>query len=150
MDTHTWFHFAGHGITDDQIPVEGGLELADGRLTIRDLAQHRLRGALFAYLSACATYQGSPSIPDEAVTIGTALYVAGCQTVIATLWPVSDNHTADFSRRIYEDLISTDNETPVVHPESSARALREIACTLRDAQPDHPEQWAPFVCTTSR
>lgn len=150
MDTHIWFHFASHGITDEQTPAEGGLELADGRLTIQDLAQHRLHDARFAYLSACATYQGSPSIPDEAVTVGTALYVAGCHTVIATLWLVSDSQTADFSRRIYEDLISIDNGTPVLHPESSARVVRETARTLRDAQPDHPEKWAPFICTTSR
>ena len=150
MDTHIWFHFAGHGITDEQAPVEGGLELADGRLTIQDLARHRLRNARFAYLSACATYQGSPSIPDEAVTIGTALCVAGCHTVIATLWPVSDTNTADFSLRMYQGLISVDTQTPVIHPESSAHAVRVTARALRDAQPDHSEQWAPFICTASR
>lgn len=58
MGSHCWFHFAVHGVTDDHTPVDGGLELTDGRLTIRDLAQRRLPAARFAYLSACATYQG--------------------------------------------------------------------------------------------
>ena len=35
MGSHCWFHFAVHGMTDDHTPVDGGLELADGRLTIR-------------------------------------------------------------------------------------------------------------------
>ena len=42
MGTHRWYHFAVHGITDNDTPVNGGLELTDGRLTIRDLLQLRL------------------------------------------------------------------------------------------------------------
>ena len=150
MGSHCWFHFAVHGVTDDHTPVDAGLELTDGRLTIRELAERRLPDAEFAYLSACATYQGSPTIPDEAVTVGTALCIAGCQHVIAALWPVADEHTADFARRMYDHLVTSEERTPVLHPENSAHALRETARALRDAHPDQPERWAPFVCASSR
>lgn len=150
MDSHPWYHFAVHGVTDDHTPVDGGLELADGRLTIRDMAQRRLTHARFAYLSACATYQGSPAVADEAVTIGTALCIAGCQSVIAALWPVADDHTAEFARRMYEHLVTARDGMPVLHPDKSAYALRATARALRDAQPDRPERWAAFVCATSR
>lgn len=150
MGSHCWFHFAVHGVTNDRTPVDGGLQLSDGRLTIRELAERRLPDARFTYLSACATYQGSPAIPDEAVTVGTALCIAGCQNVIAALWPVADDHTADFARRMYEHLVTAGEGIPVLHPENSARALRETACALRNAQPDQPERWAAFVCATSR
>jgi tetratricopeptide (TPR) repeat protein len=150
MGSHCWFHFAVHGVTDDRTPVDGGLELIDGRLTIRDLAERRLPDARFAYLSACATYQGSPAIPDEAVTVGTALCIAGCQNVVAALWPVADEHTADFARRMYGHLVTSEEGIPVLHPENSAQALRETARALRDAHPDQPERWAAFVCATSR
>ncbi len=63
MGSHCWFHFAVHGVTDGHTPVGGGLQLTNGRLTIRDLAQRRLSDARFAYLSACETYQDSPAIP---------------------------------------------------------------------------------------
>lgn len=149
MGSHCWFHFAVHGVTDDRTPVDGGLELTNGRLTIRELAERRLPDARFAYLSACATYQGSPAIPDEAVTVGTALCTAGCQHVIAALWPVADDHTADFARRMYDHLVTFEQGMPVLHPENSAHALRETACALRDAHPDQPERWAAFVCATS-
>lgn len=150
MGSRRWFHFAVHGATDGHTPVDGGLQLTDGRLTIRDLAHRRLPDARFAYLSACSTYQGSPVIPDEAVTVGTALCIAGCQNVIAALWPVADDHTAEFARRMYEHLITSEEGMPVLHPEKSAQALRDTARTLRDEHPDHPERWAPFVCAASR
>lgn len=149
MKTHQWFHLAVHGVTDAHTPLGGGLELTDGRLTIREIAQQQLPCAQFAYLSACATYQGSPDIPDEAVTVGTALCIAGCRNVIAAQWRIADGHTADFSRQMYEHLLTTDKGTPVLHPHRAPRALRDTARSLRDAYPDQPERWAPFICATT-
>jgi len=97
MGSRCWYHFAVHGVTDDHTSVDCGLQLTDGRLTIRDLARGRLPIARFAYLSACAAHQGSPVIPDEAVTVGTAMCTAGCQNVIAALWRVADDHAAEFA-----------------------------------------------------
>lgn len=88
-------------------------------------------------------------MPDEAITVGTALCIAGCQNVIAALWPVADDHTADFADRMYEHLVTVEDEEPTLHPEKSAHALRETARALRDAHPDQPERWAAFVCATS-
>ena len=149
LGSHCWFHFAVHGTTDDHTPVDGGLELADGRLTIRHLAQRRLPDARFAYLSACLTYQGSSAIPDEAVTVGTALCITGCANVMAALWPVSDEHTADFSHQVYDHLLTASGGTPALHPENTAHALRQTARAIRDAQPENPERWAAFVCATT-
>jgi hypothetical protein len=148
MSAHSWFHFAVHGVTDEHTPVAGGLQLADGRLTVRELAQLRLPDARFAYLSACATYQGSPAIPDETITVGTALCIAGCRHVIAALWPVADEHASEFARRTYEILVTTTAETPVLHPDNAARAVRQTARTLRDLYPGQPERWAAFICAS--
>ena len=112
MGTHRWYHFAVHGITDNDTPVNGGLELTDGRLTIRDLLQLRLPRAQFGYLSACKTYQSTPAIPDEAVTVATALHIVGCQTVAAALWQVADDHAADFAHRMYDRLITCQGADP--------------------------------------
>lgn len=147
MKTHHWFHFAVHGVTDDHTPLGGGLQLTDGRLTIRELARQQLPGARFGYLSACATYQGSPEIPDEAISVGTALCIAGCRTVIAAQWRIADTYTADFARHMYEHLVTRDKGTPVLDPGNAPKALRDTARSLRDAHPDQPERWAPFICT---
>ena len=71
------------------------------------------------------------------------------QNVIAALWPVSDEHTADFSHRIYDHLLTASGGTPVLHPENTAHALRQTARAIRDAQPENPERWAAFVCATT-
>jgi CHAT domain-containing protein len=148
MCTHSWYHFAVHGITDNDTPVNGGLELTDGRLTILDLLQLHLTDTQFAYLSACETHQNAPAIPDEAVTVATALHIAGCQTVAAALWQVADNHAADFAHQMYDRLITYQGETPFLRYEETPAALRETARATRDAHPAQPERWAAFVCTT--
>ncbi|MGO9293064.1 MAG: CHAT domain-containing protein [Streptosporangiaceae bacterium] len=149
METHPWFHISAHGVTDDHTPADGGLELADGRLTIRDLAKLDLPDARFSYLSACATYQGSPAIPDETITIGTAMCAAGCQSVIAALWPVADDDAATFAEHVYRHLVSHEATGPVLHPERAPHALREAARGIRGEHPGEPERWAAFVAATS-
>jgi hypothetical protein len=150
MTAHSWFHFSAHGTTDEHTPVNGGIELADDRLTIRDLLERRLPGARFAFLSACATHHGSAAIPDEAVTTATALCIAGCGYVVATLWPVADDHAVDFAARMYGELISTGNGPPTLHPEDTPRVIREVCCAVRNAYPEHAERWVPFASTSSR
>jgi CHAT domain-containing protein len=149
LSSHGWFHFSLHGVTDNRTPTDGGLELADGRLTIRDLSEQRLPTARFAFLSACATYQGSPNIPDEAITFGGAFLIAGCENVVATLWPVRDNHATDIVHRLYDQIVTVDGGTARLRPGDSGRALRAAARSLRDAHPDQPERWAAFVHTAS-
>jgi tetratricopeptide (TPR) repeat protein len=149
MTAHSWFHISAHGTTDEQTPVNGGIELADGRLTIRELLERRLPGARFAFLSACSTHHGSAAIPDETVTTAAALCIAGCEYVVATLWPVADDHAVDFAARLYGELVTAGNGTPALHPEGTPRAMREVCLAVRDAYPQHPERWVPFASAGS-
>jgi CHAT domain-containing protein len=113
-----------------------GLELVDGRLTIRDLLQLRLLDTRFAYLSACGTYQSTEAIPDEAVTVATALCAAGCQVVVATLWQVDDDHAAEFARQMYDQLITYQNSIPTfMHAEARCAAPGRARRTQRARTP---------------
>ncbi len=149
MTAHSWFHISAHGTTDENTPVNGGIELTDGRLTIRELLERRLPGARFAFLSACSTHHGSAAIPDETVTTAAALCIAGCEYVVATLWPVADDHAVDFAARLYGELITAGNGTPALHPKGTPRAMREVCLAVRDAYPQHPERWVPFASAGS-
>jgi tetratricopeptide (TPR) repeat protein len=149
MKAHSWFHFSAHGITDEHTPVNGGIELADGRLTIRDLLERRLPGARFAFLSACSTHHGSAAIPDETVTTAAALCIAGCGYVVATLWPVADDHAVDFGTRMYGELITSGNGTPALHPDDTPRVIREVCRAVRNTYPGRPERWVPFASAGS-
>jgi CHAT domain len=136
-----------------------GVELADelavcgagrGRLTIRELLERRLPGARFAFLSACSTHHGSAAIPDETVTTtAAALCIAGCEYVVATLWPVADDHAVDFAARMYGELVTAGNGTPALHPEDTPRVMREVGRAVRSAYPQHPERWVPFASAGS-
>jgi len=149
MTAHSWFHFSAHGTTDERTPVNGGIELADGRLTIRELLERRLPGARFAFLSACSTHHGSATIPDETVTTAAALCIAGCEYVVATLWPVADDHAVDFAARLYGELVTAGNGTPALHPEDTPRVMREVGRAVRSAYPQHPERWVAFASAGS-
>ena len=70
--------------------------------------QLRLLDTTSAYLSACETYQSTQAIPDESITVATALCAAGCQIVVASLWQVADDRAAEFARQVYSHLISWD------------------------------------------
>jgi CHAT domain-containing protein len=75
--------------------------LADGRLSVRDLAPVVASDGYLAYLSACGTAFGGPS-PDEPVHIASALHVAGFAHVIGTLWPVDDAVADRLARACYQ------------------------------------------------
>ena len=96
----------------------------------------RLIDTWFAYLSACGTYRNTHAIPDEAVTVATALCAVGCQVVVATLWQVDDDHAAEFARQMYDRLITYQNSVPAfLHAEDPPHALRQAALAVRNAQP---------------
>lgn len=137
LATATHAHFACHALTDPRDPSASCLMLADGRLTVRDLAPVVANDGYLAYLSACGTAFGGSRLVDESVHIASALHVAGFAHVIGTLWPV-DDAMADhqMARSCYELL--ADGHDP-------AAALHTVVRRLRDAQPGHPALWAAHV-----
>lgn len=147
LSGHSWAHFTLHGTANDRTPTKSGLILHNGLLTVQHLTEKHLPDARFAFLSACETSRGTPNLPDESVTLGTALWLAGYYDVIATLWPISDQHTPEFARHVYQSLICVDRGFSRLDPGNSAEAVRHAACQVREAHDGHPERWAPFVHT---
>jgi CHAT domain len=137
---HAWAHFSCHGGQDLANPSRGGLWLHDGTLTIADLAADRHHGEL-AFLSACQTATGGVRAPDEAITLAAALQYVGWRHVIATLWSVWDKAAADITECFYNHVV--ENGEP--HPERAAEALHWAVRQQRQAAPDQPSRWAPFV-----
>ena len=61
----------------------------DGLLSVRDIATARFTGE-FAFLSACKTASAVARLPDEAMSLASALHHTGFQHVVATQWSVYD------------------------------------------------------------
>lgn len=127
-------HLATHGILDPSFPMLSGLVAADGLVTVSELLDWRLDCELVV-LSACETAAGELGSGGEVVGLTSALQDAGARSVMATLWPISDQITSSwmlaFHRRRSAGI-------------SNSLAAREAALEVRKSHPE-PFYWAPFV-----
>ncbi|WP_229402359.1 CHAT domain-containing protein [Micromonospora okii] len=135
LPSAAWAHFACHGVTAVD-PDDSHLLLADGALTVRELARMELGGTHLAYLSACTTAYGGTRMADESIHVASALQLAGVTHVVGTLWPISDLVAPEFSRTVYRSLDSG---------AAPAQAVHEAARAIRDEYPEHPCLWAAHV-----
>lgn len=89
-----------------------------------------LRGCRLAFLSACESGMVSPdSDVDEYAGLPAALHLAGVETTISTIWPVSQGTAALFVELFYEGLAAsrgTVDAATLVH--RTGRRLRSIRC----------------------
>lgn len=128
-----FFHFAGHGHTDDSDPSESSLLLEDWEsdpLAVANLLQMNLREhpPFLAYLSACGTGQVRlDRYLDESIHLISACQLAGFRHVIGTLWEVNDESCVEMARITYEEImrkgITDDSVCLGLH--KATRALRD-------------------------
>jgi tetratricopeptide (TPR) repeat protein len=148
MPGHPWAHFSCHGIQDLAAPSRSGLQLQDQRLIIQQISDLQLSGTEFAYLSACDTYRGGPGLPDEGVTLASALQVAGYQHVIAALWQISGITAPDIAHRVYDQITRNNDGETTIDANASAEALRAAVSVLREESPTIPPfYFAAYVHT---
>ena len=79
-------HFACHGTQSQTSPLESGLRIDDGVLTIARIIKQPLPNGSLAFLSACETAMGVKKMPDEAMSLGACLLYSGFRRVVATMW----------------------------------------------------------------
>jgi CHAT domain-containing protein len=107
-------HFSCHGTANLQDPLNSGLLMSDGLLTLKDIFALNLAeigGLRLAVLSACETGVQGIENADEAISLPTGLLKAGVAAVIASLWSVSDLSTMILLTRFY-DFWRFDNLAP--------------------------------------
>ena len=134
-------HFATHGLLEEQAPLFSALLTSPAagqpsRLSLYEIVGMKLHARLVV-LSACETGLGKLQGGDEITGLSRTFLAAGADTVVASLWKVSDESTAMLMQEFYRRL--GDGLAP-------AAALRESALTVR-AKYQHPFYWAPFVVT---
>ena len=145
-----YLHLGTHGLVDEREQASySALALTmppfaapgdDGFLTLLDLFERwrdRLSGCELAVLSACRTHRG-PLHRDEGVfALSWGLHYAGCPTVVASLWSVADDSTAELMADLYARLAR----------EPSADKLALFTAARKKLRNVHPEpfHWAPFI-----
>lgn len=134
-------HFATHGILNDRHPELSGIILSmvnergepeDGYLRLRDIYNLELPVDLVV-LSACRTGVGRQVRGEGLMSLTRGFMHAGASKVVASLWKVEDEATAELMKRFYRHVL--EKKLPV------AAALRQAKLEMMAAR----EQWrAPF------
>jgi len=145
LTQYDFIHFATHGI----LPVESGIKepalvlsydgqsKSDMLLTLSDILKLKLQAKLVV-LSACNTGSGRVTKAEGVVSLGSAFLAAGSESVLMSLWDVSDTSTALLMKEYYKNLLSGKSKV-----ESLAAAREEIVSKGYD----NPFFWAPFILT---
>ena len=112
-------------VADREDGFAGGLELADGILSLQKLFEMRLAKGTMAVLSACETGVIGEKLPDEVLSIASGMLQSGASAVVSSLWAGQDVSTAVLMARFY--FLWRDEGQP------PATALRAAQCWMRDS-----------------
>lgn len=129
-----WVHFACHADAS-------GLAVADGVVSLEELADLRLDDAEFCYLSACSTAAPDPRAYDEAVHLAALLHLQSFVHVVGTLWEVDSDKALQAAREVYRTL--TEHGAP--DSARAAQAVHNAAQSLRRASPRDVDVWSSLL-----
>jgi CHAT domain-containing protein/Tfp pilus assembly protein PilF len=109
----------------------------DGILTALEASGLNLWGTKLVVLSACDTGVGEVKNGEGVYGLRRALVLAGSETQVMSLWPVSDAATRDLMVDYYRRL---------QRGEGRGEALRQVQLQmLRNPKRQHPYYWASFI-----
>jgi CHAT domain-containing protein len=107
-------HFATHGYVDDRSPFDSGLVLSipeelseghdNGLLQVWEIFESVRLDADLVVLSACETGMGEIRGGEGIIGLTRAFQYAGARSVLASLWRVEDEATAELMQRFYRHL----------------------------------------------
>ncbi len=114
----------------------------DGILTAEEIASVDLSGVQLAVLSACSTGLGQIEAGEGVLGLRRAFQIAGAQTLIMSLWPVSDEATRAWMRELYQFRRGRGMSTADAVHDASLRLLAARRSARKDT---HPFHWGAFV-----
>ena len=139
-------HFATHGLLNGEHPELSGIVLSlvdqagrpqNGFLRLHDIYNLDLPAELVV-LSACDTGLGKDVKGEGLVGLARGFMYAGAARVVASLWKVDDEASADLMTQFYRRML--ENGKP------PAAALREAQITIwKQKRWTAPHYWAAFV-----
>jgi CHAT domain-containing protein/Tfp pilus assembly protein PilF len=146
LSQYRLIHFAAHGLLNSRYPELSGLVLSlvdqsgqpvDGFLRLHEVYGLKLRADLVV-LSACRTALGEEIEGEGLVGLVRGFMYAGAPRVVATLWDVRDESTAELMKRFYRGLLEEGL--------TASQALRKAQLSLAYHERfQAPYYWAGFV-----
>ncbi len=137
-------HIATHAVVDEdngqncnflfERDTAGHYEVSDGEIASLPLQ------ADMAVLSACKTGLGKMNNNEGMISLGRSFFIAGCPSVVMSLWVVNDESTATIMTSFYEHLTKGEAKDEALR---NAK-LSYLAAQTNPAKKD-PYYWAGFV-----
>jgi CHAT domain-containing protein/Flp pilus assembly protein TadD len=116
-------------------PRESGED--DGVLTALEVANLKLRGTKLVVLSACETGLGEIENGEGVYGLRRAFTLAGAESLLMSLWTVSDEGTKELMIKYYQRLLQN---------QGRSEAWRQTQLEMLNSQDyQHPYFWAAFV-----
>jgi CHAT domain-containing protein len=147
---YRFIHIASHGIVDAKMPQLSALVLGaydsggrpvDGAVRVADLSV-RTFAADVAVFSACETAVGKEVLSEGLIGIGYTTLARGARAVVASLWPVADEMSAQLMTEFYRHLLRDSMSAPA----ALGSAMRSVLAQNPNAD---PALWAPFQVSVS-
>lgn len=114
----------------------------DGVLTAEEVATLDLSGAGAVTLSACDSGLGSLVAGEGVFGLRRAFEIAGAQSIVMSLWRVTDQDTRHWMRALYEARLGSASSMGAAAHLASMKILREQRAS---SAADDPSKWAGFV-----
>jgi len=143
---HRILHFATHGLIDDGHPDQSAIVLTlvdedgdaqNGFLQLSDIYKIQLDSDLVV-LSACRSALGKQISGEGFVGLTRGFISVGAQNVVASLWKVDDEATAEFMNQFYRGLLG-EHLTPAAALKKAKRAMQQ------HPKWNNPYYWAAFI-----
>jgi len=139
-------HFSTHGYLDAKRPENSGLVLSmidreghaqNGFIGLADI--YRLNAPVdLAVLSACRTGLGKDVRGEGLIGLTRGFMYAGASSVVASLWKVDDEATAELMKRFYSNMLQR-NMPPAAALQAAQNSIRQ------EPQWRFPYFWAAFT-----
>jgi CHAT domain-containing protein len=143
---HKILHFATHGLINDAQPEQSAIVLSlvdeegnaqNGFLRLPDVYKLKVDADLIV-LSACRSALGKEISGEGFVGLTRGFISSGAQDVIASLWKVDDEATAEFMNQFYQAMFRQ-HLTPTAALQKAKQSMQE------HPKWNHPYYWAAFV-----
>jgi CHAT domain-containing protein len=142
---YRYIHIAAHAIADSQVPQLSAVilgaynaqgEAVEQAVRVSDLSLETLTADV-AVLSACDTAVGPQVASEGPVGLESTLLARGARAVVASLWPVSDEMSAQLMTDFYRHLVQESMSAPA----ALGGAMRTVMSRERSSD---PALWATF------
>ena len=149
LGQYQFIHVATHAVADSEVPQASALLLSrydnhsqqlDGRVLAADFVNVQLNAQTFV-LSACDTAMGKNISGEGLMGLRYVVLARGARAVVASMWPVADQLSAELMARFYRTLLQ---EHLRVAPALSDAMRASIKGRFKD-----PGLWAAYALTVA-